>query len=341
GLYGRNLTGDFDLSNADDPFSRPRMLRIRGETAGDKIGWRQAAGLDVDGDRVDDIFISSPTADFPRASDGGPEKARCGGDLNRDGVVNGSDFDAFAFNSCVTSDNEILLSSSSCKVFDYNNDGRVDEDDETVFRCLSSTGGSSSCCDNVVDNGFVGIVFGGVTINGDRTISQIGTKDLPGVVFYGAAAGDRAGMDVSSAGDFNQDGFGDILISAPGEARVDRTGEGVRQGVVYLIFGGTHLFNTKWSLAQVGSEELPGIVFLSPFAQGTVDEAAPTTVGLIGDVNNDGFGDIAIGNPLADFLDENFPQGPGGDDQQIGRLKDAGDIYIIYGNNFGSNRTTR
>ena len=340
-LYGRNLTGDFDLSNADDPFSRPRMLRIRGETAGDKIGWRQAAGLDVDGDRVDDIFISSPTADFPRASDGGPKKARCGSDLNRDGVVNSADFDAFAFNSCATSGNEILLSSSSCKVFDYNNDGRVDEDDETVFRCLSTTGGSSSCCDNVVDNGFVGIVFGGVTINGDRTISQIGTKDLPGVVFYGAAAGDRAGMDVSSAGDFNQDGFGDILISAPGEARVDRTGEGVRQGVVYLIFGGTHLFNTKWSLAQVGSEELPGIVFLSPFAQGTVDEAAPRTVGLIGDINNDGFGDIAIGNPRADFLDENFPQGPEGNDQEIGRLKDAGDIYIIYGNNFGSNRTTR
>ena len=142
-----------------------------------------------------------------------------------------------------------------------------------------------------------------------------------------------------SAGDFNQDGFGDILITAPGEARVDRTGEGVRQGVVYLIFGGPHLFNTKWSLAQVGSDELPGIVFLSPFGQGGLDEAAPRTVGLIGDVNNDGFGDIAIGNPLADFVDINFPQGPDGNPQEIGRLQDAGDIYIIYGNNFGSNRT--
>ena len=86
-------------------------------------------------------------------------------------------------------------------MFDYNNDGRVDEDDETVFRCLSTTGGSSSCCDNVVDNGFVGIVFGGVTINGDRTISQIGTKDLPGVVFYGAAAGHRAGAMGGMAAD--------------------------------------------------------------------------------------------------------------------------------------------
>ncbi|MCH8149169.1 MAG: FG-GAP repeat protein [Planctomycetes bacterium] len=336
-LYGRNLSGNFDLSKADEPFSRPRMLRIRGETPGDKIGWEQTAGLDVNGDRVGDIFISSPTTDFPHASDGGPKKASCGSDLNRDGVVNSNDFDAFAFNSCVTSGNEILRDSSSCKAFDYNDDGRVDDDDETVFRCLSTTGGSLSCCDNVVDNGFVGIVFGGVTVNGDRTISQIGTKDLPGVVFYGAAAGDRAGLDVSSAGDFNRDGFGDILISAPGEARVDRTGEGVRQGVVYLIFGGTHLFNTRWSLAQVGSEELPGIVFLSPYPQGSVDEAAPRIVGLIGDVNNDGFGDIAIGNPRADYLDENFPQGSGGIGD-TGRLEDAGEIYIIYGNNFGSNR---
>ena len=270
---------------------------------------------------------------------GGPEKASCGGDLNRDGVVNSNDFDAFTFNACKTSGRDILNHDNTCKVFDYNNDGFVDDDDETVFRCLSTSGGALSCCDTVVDNGFVGIVFGGVTVNGDRTISQIATPDLPGVVFYGAAAGHRAGMDVSSAGDFNQDGFGDILITAPGEARVDRTGEGVRQGVVYLIFGGPHLFNTKWSLAQVGSDELPGIVFLSPFGQGGLDEAAPRTVGLIGDVNNDGFGDIAIGNPLADFVDINFPQGPDGNPQEIGRLQDAGDIYIIYGNNFGSNRT--
>jgi hypothetical protein len=158
-------------------------------------------------------------------------------------------------------------------------------------------------------------------------------------VFFGSGARHRAGIDVGSAGDFNQDGFGDILIAVPGETRLDAAGRR-RLGVVYLIFGGTHLTNTAWSLAQVGSPGLPGIVFLSPFVIGRPNEAPPTTVAAIGDINTDGFGDIAIGNPLADFIDLAFPQGPDapGSDAEVGRRRNAGDTYIIYGNNFGSNR---
>ena len=79
---------------------------------------------------------------------------------------------------------------------------------------------------------------------------------------------------------------------------------------------------------------------MSPFVKGRPNEAAPTSVGFIGDINNDGFGDIAIGNPRADFIDLTFPQGPDapGDDAAAGRRSDAGDVYVIYGNNFGSNR---
>jgi len=68
----------------------------------------------------------------------------------------------------------------------------------------------------------VGVVFGGVFVDGDRNMSQIGTPDLPGVKFFGSGVGHRAGFDVSSAGDFNQDGFGDLLITAPGEQSDDR-----------------------------------------------------------------------------------------------------------------------
>jgi hypothetical protein len=333
-LYGRNVLSDFMLENADDPLRRTPMLRIRGVKPGDQIGWRQATGLDVNGDRIDDVFLASPRTDY-----GSVTRSTCGGDYNRDGVIDSIDLNLAAFNDCRGQHGDDLFSDDACKVFDYDNDTDLDDDDEEVLMCLSG-GGGDECCDNLVDNGFVAIVFGGVFTDGDRTITQIATPDLPGVIFYGSAVGHRAGADVGSAGDFNQDGFGDILIAVPGETRLDRSAR-PRLGVVYLIFGGTHLYNSDpWSLDQVGSEDLPGIVFLSPYVKGRPNEAAPTTAAFVGDINNDGFGDICIGNPKADFIDLSFPQGPNATDAELGRRRDAGDAYIVYGNNFGSNRGT-
>lgn len=344
-LYGRPITGDFLLANADDPIFRPPMLRVRGLTDGDQIGWRQEPALDVNGDRLDDVVISSPRTDF-----GGVTRTTCAGDFNQDGTVDAADLTFASFFDCElqTTGSEVF-SDDACHVFDYDSDRDIDDDDRCVFCCLSAecepdeacTFGTDAgnCCANIVDNGFVAVIFGGVFTDGDRDISQIATADLPGVVFYGNQALDRAGLDVSSASDFNQDGFGDILIAAPGETRTDSAGR-QRLGVVYLVFGGTHLVNTTWNLSQVGTSALPGIVFLSPYVKGRPNEAPPTSVGLIGDINSDGFGDIAIGNPLADFIDLSFPQGPDapGTDASVGRRRDAGDAYVIYGNNFGSNR---
>ncbi len=333
-LYGRNVLGNFNLRNADDQLLRTPMLRIRGVHDGDQIGWQQTTGLDVNGDRIDDVFISSPRTDF-----GGVARSTCAVDYDQNGVIDEDDLDLTLFNDCRAEVGDEVFTDDLCKIFDYDNDGDIDEDDAEVFDCLAD--GGTTCCEDLVDNGFVGIIFGGVFIDGDRNITQITTSDLPGAVFYGAASGHRAGVDVSSAGDFNQDGFGDILITVPGESRVDSAGR-VRQGVVYLIFGGTHLYNTSWSLAQVGTEDLPGAVFLSPYVAGRPNEAAPTTVAFLGDINGDGFGDIAIGNPKADFIDLTFPQGPDAPDLDaaVGRRRNAGDVYVIYGNNFGSNRSS-
>lgn len=341
-IYGRSVTGDFDLKNADDPILRAPMLRIRGARRGDEIGWRQATGLDVNGDRLDDVFIASPHTDFRNIT-----RSTCAGDFNGDGTTDASDLTATVFNSCRTERGEDLFSNDACKVFDYDYDGDVDEDDRCVFCCLSAScepadscvfgTNSNDCCGGLVNNGFVGVIFGGVFIDGDRDINQIATSDLPGVIFHGSAAGVRAGYDVSSAGDFNKDGFGDIIISAPGETRVDSAGR-PRLGVVYLVFGGTHLTNSIWNLNSVGSDDLPGMVLLSPYVKGRPNEAAPTAVAVIGDINNDGFDDVAIGNPLADFIDLNFPQGPDATDADLGRRRNAGDAYIVYGNNFGTNR---
>ncbi|HNO78824.1 MAG TPA: integrin alpha [Phycisphaerae bacterium] len=322
-LQGRSPFGDISLSHLDDPaFPRPTVLRIRGEKTGDKIGHRQTGGRDVNGDGIGDVFISSPNVDFLSTS-----ATHCA-----DANLSTSTFTACRNNF----GNEVFIG-DTCKQYDFDNDRDIDEDDQIAFDNLVA--GFAGACP--IDNGYAAVIFGNVTLDGDRTISQVGTSSLPGVIFFGANPGDRAGEDIVSAGDFNRDGFGDLLIAAPGVRFTDNNNR-ERMGVAYLIFGGTHLNNAPeggFSLDQVGTPQLPGLVFWSPYETGRPNEAPIDNVGLLGDINNDGFDDIGLGLTRSDFVDENLPQTPGdvGTDPNIGRRPDDGRVYIIYGNNTVAN----
>ncbi len=107
-----------------------------------------------------------------------------------------------------------------------------------------------------------------------------------GGIAIDGAAGDRLGDAVSNAGDVNGDGYGDLIVSAPGA--------GGLPGKHYVVFGSSN----------------PSAVSLSTFGGGNGfaivadadDSADHWSVSNAGDINGDGLADVIVGARLSDQL---------------------------------------
>jgi hypothetical protein len=105
----------------------------------------------------------------------------------------------------------------------------------------------------------------------------------------GETAGDRAGHDVSYAGDVDSDGRGDILVSA-----YANDAGGPSSGRTYLVLGA--------SLDMEGGSMSLGSADYSYTGESSADSSGYSIAGN-GDWNGDGLSDFLIGAYLHDSTD--------------------------------------
>ena len=118
---------------------------------------------------------------------------------------------------------------------------------------------------------------------------QAETKlDDADVIFAGEKWGDNAGFAIASAGDVNKDSLNDFVIGAPKNNNNMITGV----GKAYLILGKKSSWVKNNSLANAD------IIFEGEKSS----DLFGSSVSGIGDVNKDGYDDIAIGAPSYDLF---------------------------------------
>ena len=100
------------------------------------------------------------------------------------------------------------------------------------------------------------------------------------ISFLGEGVGDESGWSVSSAGDVDGDGLGDLLVAAPSNGR-----GGALSGTAYLVWGS--------SLADGGPIELSEADAF--FVGEELWDQSANAVAPAGDVDGDGLADILIG----------------------------------------------
>ena len=267
---------------------------MNGIAAVDRSGRSVSTAGDVNADGITDVIIGAPYADPGGRTDAGETYVVFGsgagfGASMELSSLNGAN--GFAITGIDAGD---ICGVSVSAAGDVNGDGIGDL---VIGAECADPGGRSDAGESCVVFGSAGPFSPSMNLS-----SLNGTN---GFLLNGIAGNDYCGHSVSTAGDVNGDGIGDLIIGAycadPGGRK--------SAGESYVVFGSAAGFGP--------SMDLSGLNGANGFAVSGIDadDISGISVSAAGDVNGDGIDDLIVGAPDAD---------PGGKSQ-------AGESYVVFG----------
>ena len=199
---------------------------------------------DLNQDGFDDVLIAANSDDTQGTNRGGVYRLMGGESISLENFLWGeTNGDRFGY--------------SMAEISDWDGDGIVEYGISAIY------------ADDLISNG--GATY---LISRDLLMEEtISLSDLP--QFHGTAENEQSGFRVSSAGDFNGDGLGDILIGSP-----NYDGVGTDSGRTFLVYGGSASPSLD-DAAQIWSGEAD-------------DDNAGEHLHHMGDINADGRSDVLI-----------------------------------------------